>query len=61
MLYFFFIRAVPEILCHVNLPLERFLIEGRKRKLKVITTADQNKGKYYKESMRTQNKYTQPV
>ena len=33
--------------------LERFSIECRK----VITTANQKKGKYHKEPMRTQNKY----
>ena len=37
---------------------ERFWIECRKTKTKVITTANQNKGKYHKEPMRTQSKHT---
>ena len=37
--------------------IERFSIECRKTKTKVITTANQNKGKYPKEPMRTQIKY----
>ena len=38
------------------LPLEGFLIECRETKTKVITTANQNSGKYQKEPMRTQSK-----
>ena len=38
--------------------IERFSIECRKAKTKVITTANQNKGKYNKGPMRTQSKYT---
>ena len=37
--------------------IERFSIECRKTKTKVITTANQNKGKYSKEPIRTQSKY----
>ena len=37
--------------------IERFSIECRKTKTKVITTANENKGKYSKEPMRTQRKY----
>ena len=36
--------------------IERFSIECRKTKTKVITMANQNKGKYHKEPMRTQSK-----
>ena len=37
--------------------LERFSIGCRKTKTKVITTANQNKGKFQREPMRTQSKY----
>ena len=37
--------------------LQRFSIECRKTKAKVTTTANQNKGEYHKEPMRTQSKY----
>ena len=40
-----------------NAKLERFSIECRKTKTKVITTGNQNKGKYHKEPIRTQSKY----
>ena len=43
-------------LSDVSLLLEQFSIECRKTKTKVITTANQNKGKYHKEPMRTQSK-----
>ena len=36
--------------------IERFSIECRKTKTKVITTANQNRGKYQKEPMRIQSK-----
>ena len=36
--------------------LERFSIECRKTKTKVLTTANQNKGKFQREPMRTQSK-----
>ena len=39
-------------------PLERFSIESRKNKTKVLTTANQNKGRYSKEPMRTQSKHS---
>ena len=48
--------APPLILVCIG-TLERFSIECRKTKTKVITTANQNKGKYHKEPMRTQSKY----
>ena len=41
--------------------LERFSIECRKTKTKVITTANQNKGKYHKEPIRTQSEYREPL
>ena len=41
-----------------SVSLERFPIERRKTKAKVITTANQNKGKFNKEPIRTQSKYT---
>ena len=44
-------RIIPWII-------ERFSIECRKTKTKVITTANQNKDKYHKEPIRTQSKYT---
>ena len=34
--------------------IERFSIDGRKTKTKVITTANKNKGKHHKEPMRIQ-------
>ena len=37
--------------------IEHFSIECRKTKTKVIRTANQNKGKYHKEPIRTQSKY----
>ena len=37
--------------------LESFSIECRKTKTKIITTANQNKGKYSKEPIRTQSKW----
>ena len=37
--------------------IERFSIECRKTKTKVIITANQNKGKFQREPMRTQSKY----
>ena len=36
-------------------PIERFSIECRKTKTKVITTANQNEGKFQKEPIRTQS------
>ena len=41
----------------INLILEHFSIECRKTKTKVITMANQNKGKFHKKPMRTQSKY----
>ena len=37
--------------------IERFSIECRKTKTKVIKTTNQNKGKNHKETIRTQSKY----
>ena len=41
--------------------IKRFSIECRKTKTKVIITANQNKGKFQREPMRTQSKYRKPV
>ena len=43
----------------IHLLIERFSIEWRKTKTKVITNANKNNGKYHKDSMRTQSKYMQ--
>lgn len=50
--------------CLVNCPsdtkinnVERFSIERLETKIEVITAANQNKGKYHKESMRIQSMY----
>ena len=50
-------KSKNRIISVVNKQIKRFSIECRKAKTTVITTANQNEGKYSKEPMRTQSKY----